>query len=92
MTSNYGHGRTSTSLIMTCIVFVIMTCIVFVIMTCIVFVEIASIPCVISRMYCGLNVVSLYDKGRVVRSLLPNFPGWLTQSAESPRVGADVKP
>jgi hypothetical protein len=29
---------------------------------------------------------------RVVRSLLPHFLGWLSPSAESPMMGADVKP
>jgi hypothetical protein len=28
----------------------------------------------------------------MVMSLLPNYPGWLFPSAESPMVGADVKP
>jgi hypothetical protein len=40
---------------------------------------------------CPSEQTRLFWWFRVVRSLLPHFPGWLSPSAESPMVGADVK-
>jgi hypothetical protein len=40
----------------------------------------------------GQSKTRLFWWFRVVRSLLPHFLGWLSLSAESPMVGADIKP
>jgi hypothetical protein len=39
-----------------------------------------------------IKLTRLFWWFRVVRSLLPYLLGWLSPSAESPMVGADVKP
>jgi hypothetical protein len=52
----------------------------------------ASVACVFRSFETARDLLLVLVFRVIVKSMLPDFQGWLSPSAESPMVGADVKP